>query len=158
MCPHIQRLLKFVWPEQPVNSISYDLPSLMVASIGHLFTIYLVGADNLAAFDSNGKSDPYCKVRLNGKKIFKTVTKEKTLKPYWGENRTLVLFDQDTLQFDIFDHDYLSKDDYMGSCYLTLTPQHLQSTKNQFYLPVLDKSKMQSPKYTGNVHVEIHSE
>jgi len=44
-------------------------------------------ADNLSAMDSNGKSDPYCKLTANfSSQIFQTHTKKKNSHPRLGGN------------------------------------------------------------------------
>ncbi|KAK3280002.1 hypothetical protein CYMTET_12140 [Cymbomonas tetramitiformis] len=51
--------------------------------------VLVMEARNLAAADLSGKSDPYCKVQINGKTEAKTEIIENTLDPYW--NQTLCI-------------------------------------------------------------------
>jgi Ca2+-dependent lipid-binding protein len=38
-----------------------------------------------------GFSDPFCEVRVNGRKVHTTAVKKKTLNPIWEENATVEL-------------------------------------------------------------------
>jgi Ca2+-dependent lipid-binding protein len=53
--------------------------------------IYLKEGKNLAVRDSNGLSDPYVKVLLNGSNVYKSKTILKNLNPQWNERFTLNL-------------------------------------------------------------------
>lgn len=67
----------------PVSMSS--LPDL--DSIGNSGTLHLkiLRAEGLPSADSNGKSDPFAKLYLNGEEFFKTKNKKKTLNPEWNE-------------------------------------------------------------------------
>ena len=47
--------------------------------------IKIVKCENLAAFDSNGLSDPYVKIKINKKKLFKTHIISINLNPEFNE-------------------------------------------------------------------------
>ena len=53
--------------------------------------IFLKEGKNLAVRDSNGLSDPYVKVLLNGSNVYKSKTILKNLNPQWNERFTLNL-------------------------------------------------------------------
>ncbi|CAO3643790.1 unnamed protein product [Cunninghamella blakesleeana] len=48
--------------------------------------IHLLEARNLKAMDRGGTSDPYARVRMGNKQVFKTSCIKKTLTPTWNEN------------------------------------------------------------------------
>ena len=69
----------------------------------------------MKAMDSNGKSDPYVKLSHN-EQNYKSKTQKKTLSPIWNEKFTFKeLKDEENLKIEVFDHDFGSKDDFMGS-------------------------------------------
>lgn len=91
-------------------------PADSVGNSGTL-TIELLNAHNLLSKDSNGKSDPFVKVYLNGKDFYKTKTKKKTLDPEWGETATVEVDSrvQSTLRFKVNDWDFgVEQDDKIG--------------------------------------------
>lgn len=50
-------------------------------------------AKNLAAMDSNGKSDPFCKIEANfSTQAFQTHTQKKTLEPVWNESFPMFVY------------------------------------------------------------------
>lgn len=73
-------------------------------------------------------SDPYVKVYHGPNKVGKTSIVKRTLDPKWDSDkdtftinvlpRTLDLYK--TIECNIFDHDKLSADDAMGTCYVTI--------------------------------------
>ena len=67
--------------------------------------------------DSNGKSDPFCVIRV-GDKRHKTSTKMKTLEPVWNETFTFRSRDvaeaNGTIIFDLYDKDQWTSDDFLG--------------------------------------------
>jgi hypothetical protein len=83
--------------------------------------IHLHSASGLRKADGIfGKSDPYVKVKFNGKDIGKSKVIKKTLDPVWDEQLEVLipkwiapLHDQ-TLCFDIFDYDLAGGHDFLG--------------------------------------------
>ena len=67
--------------------------------------------------DSNGKSDPFCIIRVD-KKTHKTSTKMKTLDPVWNETFSFrskdVAAANGTVLFELFDKDQWTSDDFLG--------------------------------------------
>ncbi|THH27082.1 hypothetical protein EUX98_g7106 [Antrodiella citrinella] len=47
--------------------------------------VTLLRGEDITALDRGGKSDPFAVVSLNGRKIYKSQVKKKTLKPVWDE-------------------------------------------------------------------------
>lgn len=89
--------------------------------------VHILRAEGLRAADKGGTSDPYCIVRIVGKKedaahpTFKTDIQLKTLDPVWNQEYT---FDactlSDEMHFEVWDDDKASifskgKDDLLGS-------------------------------------------
>ena len=85
-------------------------------------------AKNLASFDSNGTSDPYCKINIltneadkankdNIKRIRvdKTSVIKKALNPLWDENFFSVVDEHfESLEIEMFDQDMIGSHDFMG--------------------------------------------
>jgi Ca2+-dependent lipid-binding protein len=46
--------------------------------------IKIIEGKGLGGFDSNGKSDPYVKVKQNGKKLGRSETIKSTVNPTWN--------------------------------------------------------------------------
>ncbi|KAK7104209.1 hypothetical protein V1264_018965 [Littorina saxatilis] len=79
---------------------------------------------DMVAMDRNGFSDPFCIVSMDGKKVFTTSVKKKTLFPKWNEIVTLEMKNEGSLMtIDVFDKDMISKD-FMGK--VTLTAEKLK--------------------------------
>jgi len=84
-------------------------------------------AQGLRAADSNGKSDPFCVVKIGGHKAYTTQTINKTLEPKWLEKLYVgslkkgnclpvtkeFLRDLD-IQFFLWDSDFASKNEFLG--------------------------------------------
>eukprot|EP00825_Cyclidium_porcatum_P030024 TRINITY_DN31903_c0_g1_i2.p1 TRINITY_DN31903_c0_g1~~TRINITY_DN31903_c0_g1_i2.p1 ORF type:complete len:235 (-),score=62.83 TRINITY_DN31903_c0_g1_i2:267-971(-) len=119
------------------------------------FIVTIKSATQLGSFDSNGKSDPYCKLKINGKKVFKTQTIKKTLDPVWNEQCKIMLSTNDNIQFNLYDYDFMARDDYMGSCFLKITPEIYNKQKSEFTLQVLDREMKESNKYIGKLQIEL---
>ncbi|KAK7451362.1 hypothetical protein BaRGS_00039834, partial [Batillaria attramentaria] len=105
----------------------------------------LQGKD-LAAMDRNGFSDPFCIVSMNGKKVFTTSVKKKTLFPKWNEMVTLEMKQEDAmLTIDVFDKDMISKD-FLGKVTLTaekLKELSVKGTPEWFVLERANTGKLQ---------------
>merc|ERR1711907_339857 len=83
-----------------------------------MMSVTIVEARGLRAFDSNGKSDPYIKMKSN-RQVFQTEIQKKTLEPKWNATTEIAYFydehwENKDILFEMFDHDKLSKDDIMG--------------------------------------------
>jgi len=77
-------------------------------------------ARGLASMDSNGFSDPYALLFLNGKR-HKTRTIMKTLDPTWDEVFSYNLAPgANSLYIQVWDWDRASTDDFLGECYVDL--------------------------------------
>lgn len=82
--------------------------------------VVIDNAKNLSSSDYNGKSDPYVIIYVNNKEEGKTKVISNNLNPIWRETFELVLNLNDNIEFKIYDHDNLNKDDYLGSVFIQM--------------------------------------
>lgn len=97
-------------------------PSESINNMGSL-RVDVLDAANLPAADRNGKSDPFCVFKLDGKELHKTKIQKKTLHPAWNEvfetkvsSRTA-----NKLEVEIFDWDIAGGDDFLGKGDIDMT-------------------------------------
>ncbi|XP_064390828.1 multiple C2 and transmembrane domain-containing protein 1-like [Halichondria panicea] len=96
-------------------------PSKSIQVWNGLVTVLLVEGTNLPSMDSNGFSDPYCKLKL-GKQSCRSKTIPKSLDPKWMERFGLRLFDgSTTMHIEVWDKDFPRSDDFIGSCTVELS-------------------------------------
>ena len=55
----------------------------------------------------------------------------------------------------MYDYDFMARDDYMGSCFLKITPEIYNKQKSEFTLQVLDREMKESNKYIGKLQIEL---
>uniref|UniRef100_UPI00398E385C multiple C2 and transmembrane domain-containing protein 1 isoform X1 n=1 Tax=Pristiophorus japonicus TaxID=55135 RepID=UPI00398E385C len=110
---------------QALGSSKIDLPS---ASTGmYQLSIRLKSGHNLAIRDRGGTSDPYVKIKLAGKEVFRSKIIHKNLNPIWNEDTSLLIENiVEPLYIKVFDYDFGFQDDFMGSTYLDLTKLELK--------------------------------
>lgn len=96
-------------------------PSESINNMGNL-RVDLLGAADLPAADSNGKSDPYCKFELNGQEVFKSKTQKKTLNPQWNEFFEVAIPSRTAAKFQckVYDYDFADKPDFLGGADINL--------------------------------------
>ncbi|XP_053734907.1 multiple C2 and transmembrane domain-containing protein 1-like isoform X3 [Synchiropus splendidus] len=76
---------------------------------------------NLAIRDRGGSSDPYVKIKLGGKEVYRSRTIHRNLNPVWDEKTTiLVECLSEPLLVKVFDYDFALHDDFMGAAPLQL--------------------------------------
>ncbi|RCH96904.1 hypothetical protein CU097_001281 [Rhizopus azygosporus] len=106
--------------------------------------VQLIEARDLKAMDRGGTSDPYCRVRVGNKVVYKTRHIKKTLTPEWNETFTTKISPQkETLDFKVKDHNTLTDVD-IGD--------------HQFKLPddlPFDGWLPLTPEGTGMIHVKV---
>eukprot|EP01083_Nonionella_stella_P291054 990449_1 len=115
-------------------------------------TVYVVQGRNLPKYDvgPSAKSDPYVKVQFGGdekkdSKVYRTTTIRRELNPIWNNQFTQEaqgLFNKVSfIKFDVFDHDRVSADDFMGTCAINTdtNPNAHYSTPIQ-WIPLVDKN------------------
>lgn len=91
-------------------------PADSIGNSGKL-EIEIASATELLSKDSNGKSDPFVKVYLNGEEFYETKTKKKTLEPVWNETTSVEVDSrvQSILRFKVLDWDMgPEQDDKIG--------------------------------------------
>lgn len=112
-------------------------------------TVTIIRCRDLMAMDRGGTSDPYVKIKL-GDKVVKTHVVNATCDPEFHVN--FEFFDvpvTETLRFSVFDKDFATRDDPLGS--MDLSVQHLaRSTTDS-----IPGSLRQWFKLTGVEHGEI---
>lgn len=97
-----------------------DDPPFSPKSAPFRLDLKVISAKNLVSKDSNGLSDPYCKISIANdhfKQFFKTKVVTKSLNPVW--NHSFVLypqFEHTCLLITVWDRDVLSRDDFLGCC------------------------------------------
>ncbi|KAM8872648.1 multiple C2 and transmembrane domain-containing protein 1-like isoform 6-T7 [Synchiropus picturatus] len=84
---------------------------------------------NLAIRDRGGSSDPYVKIKLGGKEVYRSRTIHRNLNPVWDEKTTiLVECLSEPLLVKVFDYDFALHDDFMGAAPLQLDSLELHRT------------------------------
>lgn len=105
-------------------------------------------ATDLVPADSNGLSDPYVVLTLNGTSV-RSKTIPKTLNPVWEELFSLPVkdLDADVLHVQVMDWDRVSKDDPIGDASVALT--HLvQEVESDVWAPLTNVA-------SGRVHLTL---
>eukprot|EP01028_Stygiella_incarcerata_P013710 TRINITY_DN833_c0_g1_i2.p1 TRINITY_DN833_c0_g1~~TRINITY_DN833_c0_g1_i2.p1 ORF type:complete len:2153 (+),score=610.32 TRINITY_DN833_c0_g1_i2:69-6527(+) len=106
--------------------------------------IEVVGARNLIEKDSNGLSDPYVVIK------FETIERRTkvfshSLNPKWTEEFVLNVVDPNsTILIEVFDHDDLSEDDFMGQ--ILLTPAETRGKELEGWFPLQRHRTMESSR------------
>ncbi|KAM9820973.1 multiple C2 and transmembrane domain-containing protein 1-like [Neosynchiropus ocellatus] len=76
---------------------------------------------NLAIRDRGGSSDPYVKIKLGGKEVYRSRTINRNLNPVWDEKTTILVESlSEPLMVKVFDYDFALHDDFMGAAMLQL--------------------------------------
>lgn len=108
----------------------------------YLLTICLKEGRNLVIRDRCGTSDPYVKVKLDGKMVYKSKVVLKNLNPVWNESFTFPIRSlEQTVFIKVFDRD-LTSDDFMGSCSVGLDKLELEKT-TEMVLPLDDPNSLE---------------
>jgi hypothetical protein len=121
--------------------------------------VKIKSASNLRAADGNlfgsGSSDPYTVCKIQGRPFtqFKTNTILKTLSPVWDEDHWIDdCHPGDTLEFEVFDYDWKSADDPLGSASLSYE-EFMYGYKDDAL--ILDESGKKKEKGRATLSVEI---
>jgi len=81
----------------------------------HKLSVHLKNGENMIPCDSNGKSDPYVKFKLDESTVYKSRCCPSTLEPKWDEHFTLTLDPyKQQLSVHVYDRDRGFRDDFMG--------------------------------------------
>lgn len=100
------------FPEERPRMVSYEMERYELRA--HIYQ-----GRNLPAADSNGLSDPYCKVKMTGVQV-RTPTQEETLNPTWYQTIKLDVTLPTPLEYApdinvlIYDYDKFGGDDLLG--------------------------------------------
>jgi len=100
----------------------------------------IIEATNLPAFDDNGKSDPYVKVKDSH---IKTNVIDKELNPKWNFKASVELEPRDKLEFELLDKDLIS-DDKMGIAVLSLKDLY-KGERQEFIIPIKVNKPLPKP-------------
>ena len=123
--PYAGAVVALLPPPPPIGRPSAPPPVQVVACpVSNVFTISppthvaILEAKQLLAMDSGGTSDPYVRVSLGGRVLYKTKVEPKTLTPHWNDD-LFVVTEPGELRFEVMDHDFL-RDDFIGDFKITL--------------------------------------
>jgi len=105
-----------------------------------LLVVSVLSGRKLQGTDDNGKSDPYAVVMYDDQKE-KTAYKSKTTAPEWNEDFTFKIagdenMEKATVRVQVFDHDFVGKDDYLGEALITLESAVIPYQKTTQWYPL----------------------
>ena len=129
----------------------------------------VIEAKDLLSGDSNGLSDPYFKIPHGQvgvvdlpKKQNRTKRIDKTLNPVWNECFIIEYNPMKCtkLRIEVYDYDYIGRDDFLGGGYVTLECISLKENYNEEWIPlriekVNKKTKQTEITQKGSVHIKI---
>ncbi|XP_077989292.1 multiple C2 and transmembrane domain-containing protein 1-like isoform X2 [Glandiceps talaboti] len=96
-----------------------------------LLEVILREGKDLAVRDKSGTSDPYVKIKIGNKQMFKSRTIHKNLNPRWDESCTIPIENlNDPLILKVFDWDRAGSDESMGSVQVDLSKLPANKLKN----------------------------
>ncbi|CAD5208747.1 unnamed protein product [Bursaphelenchus xylophilus] len=104
--------------------------------------------------DASGSSDPYVRVKYNGRNIYKTNTIYKNLNPQWDEEFAFLIDDPTRpVEFEVYDYDRFMSDDFMGGAKVELALLKLfQDSEHKLILEPRDNSD----DYLGFINVSVN--
>ena len=97
-------------------------------------------------------SDPYAIVKYNNI-VKKSHWKIKNLNPRWLESFDFRVNDLTTVKVEVFDHDELSSDDFMGTCDISLDDLSRGTTKDM-WVTLLGKNG-DNTMHRGKVFIKL---
>ncbi|CEP18279.1 hypothetical protein [Parasitella parasitica] len=128
-------------------SNSDNRQSRSISDDGYTVRVDLIEARNLKAMDRGGTSDPYCRVRVGAKVVFKTRHLKKTLTPDWNESFTTRVDSNGILDFKVKDHNTITDVD-IGENQFNIANLVKPGQPFDGWLPL-------SPEGTGEIHVKV---
>jgi tellurium resistance protein TerZ len=131
----------------PTRQLVSACPTSGTISLTLPLHIKLIEARNLKACDAGGTSDPYVRIKQNGRVLHKTRVVKKTLSPVWNDDYCVVT-EPGSVEFEVMDEDFL-KDDHMGNVNVVL-PYSGPAIPEWF--DVTDASGIKC----GQVHIQFH--
>lgn len=141
----------------PAEQLSRMVESLRL-SPSYSVLIKVIAGKGLAPKDSDGKSDPYVKIKWFGAKQKTTVVKH-TLDPVWGGQEIRYHFKQEQVDagasFDVtvWDHDRFSRNDYMGGFALPLRRLMEGDMSGEEWFPLLEQDDHRGEQVSGAVQL-----
>ncbi|KAI8928229.1 C2 domain-containing protein [Entophlyctis helioformis] len=130
MLPYVAKL-QAEFSYSPVK-IDMDLSSKYNSGI---LSVDILEAKGVKAADSNGFSDPYCIVNLNGTRLHKTKTHKRTLNPVFNEQVKVPIKSRlrSTLEIQLMDWDAVGGDDSLGRVVVHLASLPANQVMTQSY-------------------------
>nr|XP_026694109.1 multiple C2 and transmembrane domain-containing protein 1-like isoform X2 [Ciona intestinalis] len=120
----------------------------------HKLHIKLIGGEGLAARDSNGLSDPYVKIRINNRTVYKSKCCKLTLDPRWDEDFAIEVDMEAHVVLHVYDKDRGFTDDFMGAAEIDLAT--LTQNPEEINLHLSDESSEEELGYI-NIHGHLTS-
>ncbi|KAH0789489.1 C2 domain containing protein [Histomonas meleagridis] len=123
-------------------------------SMFNLFAQVVEGAD-IEKMDTFGKSDPFCKLKLNHSHRWqKTSVIENTFWPFWNERMTFIGFDlaKEKLQIELLDKD-VATEKLIGTTELNLQPL-VDGLPKEYWI---DMTPAKGLDYAGKVHIFLQA-
>ena len=117
-------------PPSPTLS-RYSTASVDDTDHSHDVEVHILGGKDLKSVDSNGTSDPYVRVTLQGrgdKRVHKTTTVKKSLNPTWADESFHVSLTGPAVRFTILDKNMLLSSVSLG--HVVLDPSTLLDSKD----------------------------
>ena len=112
--------------------------------VGSILTVNVVEARDLMPMDSEGISDPYVQLQIEGQRI-ESNYKKSTLNPVWNECFSFdIETGQERLIVNVMDKDTFGNDDFEGQCQVDLHDDLYDQSKHDNWYDLTDK--------TGNPH------
>lgn len=125
-------------------------------SIGYLET-RILSASKLRGVESDGTSDPYVRVFLNNKKLYKTKTIQGTIEPIWNENvLSHVNISTDVLRFEIIDWNRIESNQILS--FVEIPLYFLTEGFTEVNLHLIDAIKMRKDGSTLRLGFKFNKE
>lgn len=104
--------------------------------------VELVRGIDMVAADAGGTSDPFCLVKINEKKVYKSKVVKKTLNPIWSEVFEIPIKNRksDVLNIEVRDWNKVNFSQPMGSLSFPLA-QLMNDRRDEFTLPLEETEK-----------------
>ncbi|KAF8624817.1 hypothetical protein AX15_005704 [Amanita polypyramis BW_CC] len=99
-----------------------------------LLHVTLIDGQDIRGVDRSGKSDPFAVFSLNGRKVYKSQVKKKTLNPEWNEDFTVDVTSRVAAEFslELFDWNQLEQAKSLGTGKINITTIESFQACNQF--------------------------